>query len=158
MECLYSLIEMSQFQDWLSDNDKLGVVNKNKEEYRYNRIQFPSNVPISEMLSGKDINVKMITKKIYEKYVKNGSIYEINISFVLRNRFAQIVESQQMNNDNDWDWNQLMHVLDKCNHANKTLLMYSLTRFKQSEDFEEVRQIYRDHNNNDDGQLQIITN
>lgn len=158
MECLYSLIEMSQFQDWLSDNDKTGTIQRSdtgKEQYRYDRIDFPTNVPISEMLSGKDSNVEIITRKIYEKYVKNGSVYEINISFLLRKQFAQIIESQQLNDGKGQDWNQLMHVLDRCNHANRTLLMYSLTRFKQSDDFEEVRQIFHDH---DDVQLQITAN
>ena len=154
MECLYSLIEMTQFQDWLMDNDTNETIShKDKEEYRYNRIIFPSNVPISEMLSGKDVNVEIITQNMYEKYVKTGSEYEINISYTLRNQFSEIIV-QQIERHKEQDWlNELMDVLDKCNHANKTLLMYSLTRFKHSDDFDQVRKILQD-----DGQLQITTN
>ena len=79
--------------------------------------------------------------------------YEINISYALRSQFSKIV-IQQLEGQEEQNWlNQLMDVLNKCNHENKTWLTYSLTRFKHSDDFDEVRQILKD-----DGQLQIATN
>ena len=140
MECLLSVIEISQFQDYLMSNDgnfKIGADARHK--VRGSKITFPSNVPLSEFLCDAKKNnndIKIIIHEIYRKYISNGSEFEINIPSTIRSRFNEI------NQKSDIDWNDLMLLLEKCKQEMKILLMYSLTRFKATPQFDEVKQIF----------------
>eukprot|EP01083_Nonionella_stella_P213742 770614_1 len=90
MECLLAFIEISQYQDYL-----YGENIDNLDENNVQRVEFADNIPISEIIEAKEnvnkeynniflAHAKIKAHKLYNKYVKYGAEFEINISSVER--------------------------------------------------------------------------
>eukprot|EP01084_Bolivina_argentea_P286530 491537_1 len=138
IECLLCYIELSQFVQWLVQHEnKLKKLNrKNSVDIMMNEfancenqneevmlVQFKDFVPRSQIIdqdiSNKDdINLVIAKQKayyLYVKYICEGSLYEVNISYFLRARFMNIMDdydlwinsdtvgNNNVNNNNDID-------------------------------------------------------
>eukprot|EP01084_Bolivina_argentea_P007966 14909_1 len=135
MELVLSVIEMSQFQEFLFRNDlanEITEVTRNK----FTQISFAANIPLSEIIES-DKNAETKALMIYKKYIENGSQFEVNIAHSLRN-----VMSMHMDVEQAMDVNAVIVLLEECKMCMKTLLLFSLTRFKNTPQFEEIKHIF----------------
>ena len=149
MECLLSYIEFTQYQQYLINNfiDELNqnIVNK------INIVSFPSNVPISSIISTKQINDnpvsenKMKAFKLYKKYIECESEYEINISGEKRKKLDGIFGNVDnlINKYRNINNNDLLKCFNDSKETMKLLMLSSFHRFKQSDEFAQVQQIFR---------------
>ena len=90
MECLLSLIEITQYQQYALEqmpdpggSDDCGL------------IRFPNNIPISSIIADKESDFKVKAQEIYRKYIQIGSEYEINISWQKRAEFSNLFEDEE---------------------------------------------------------------
>ena len=151
MECLLSFIEMSQYQNYLIENDTENrltedEINMVKSE---NQIGFATNIPISEIIqwefNSKDSDqmfaFKMKAYKLYKKYIEVDSEFEINISSSERAKFAYIANLSSFLKLNT-NIKDLLLLFEESKKQMKLLLMYSLTRFKLTPEFEPIKHIF----------------
>ena len=138
MECLLSMIEIHQIEDYLCDND---VNNEIDQEAKQNlkRIVFPANVPETELLKYTDI--ADITRGVFMKYIESGSEFEVNIPSGLRSDFMSTLQKQNIN------WGDLMLLLERWKQEMRMLLMYSFGRFKKTAEFDQIIKIFNQEMN-----------
>ena len=121
MECLLSYTEFTQYN--IYSNDKL--LNKTVD----NTILPLNDIPKSSIVYNQDINesdtateVRMKAHKLFNKYVRIGATFEINISYLQRKALIDL-----MNNETEWlSNNDIKHerLCDIFNDSCKT--MYKL--------------------------------
>ena len=148
MECLLSFIEFTQFQNYLYghiDNE-----NKNNDFVPDKRITLAENIPISaiieqeEVLSddGKDdffvAQAKIKAHRLYNKYVRIGAEFEINISSTERRKIKNILESMDVLLDANVNINDLYIIFEECRESMIQWLQYSLTRMRYQSDFVQI--------------------
>ena len=100
MELLLSYIEFTHFQQSLKD-DKYKLDKSLAENIEYKLLEFPSNVPQSLIVHkqwalsiGDHLqNPKVKAYKLYNKYVKTGAEFEINVSYSTRKRCQSMLEN-----------------------------------------------------------------
>lgn len=154
MECLLSFIEIKQYQNYLIENDTNNIlteeqINNVKLE---NEIGFASNIPMSEIVErsfeSKDadqmFSFKMKAYKLYKKYIEVDSEFEINISSSERTKFAFIANLSSFLKMNI-NINDLLILFQESKKQMRLLLMYSLTRFKVTPEFEQIKEIFDDN-------------
>ena len=161
MECLLAYIELTQFQQYIiaqnKDNDKI----QEETLKKLKMIIFPSSIPMSKIV-GEDITLfkfnnlknhayeyKLKAHKLFNKYIKIGSEFEINLSYQQRNSWMGMMSTTS----NLWsfmhikvDLNELLLLIEQCKLTMTKLLDHSLTRFKTYAKFEEVEQIFNSSN------------
>ena len=148
---MLSFIEMSQFQNYLIENDNEQRISPDViAKIRLgNDMEFAKNIPISEIVErefkckndGQMSKLKMKVYQIYKKYIEVGSEFEINISSLQRSELKYIANLSsflQLNINMD----DLVMVFQDCKETMRLLLMYSLARFKSTKEFEEIEQIF----------------
>eukprot|EP01084_Bolivina_argentea_P156145 272111_1 len=154
MECLLSLIEFHQFEKYLI---------KKMFEMEYNNldipkikcIDFPENIPnslIVEMVENDSKNnsdtefcAKMKAHKLYEKYILTGSEFEINISGVMK-QSIDILENKQLLIECNIHLKDLILLFEPIKHEMIQLLQFSFFRFKQKEEYSQIKQIFAPDN------------
>ena len=143
MECLLSIIEFNQYQQYLlnHENDKIDSNTLNKVLL----FDFPSNIPISEIIEEKyddnqDIKMyKMKAHKLYLKYIRVGSEYEINISGVQRDEIANLLDNlNHLLSNNKITPNALFILFEQCKQEMFQLLQSSLHRFRYEDEFNQI--------------------
>ena len=166
LECLLSLIEIIQFKQvimqYIKDKDNDNDIDFSHIKY----IDFPSFVPKSEIVSSHISNfngdrwkeIKYRAYLLYIKYIENSheSEYQINISYELRSRFDNLMQTKNVWMD-EWvedtessseileqqeehkeDIEYKMRAYDLLNMFNSVsvdmiqLLEYSLNRYKNN--------------------------
>ena len=121
-ELLLSLVEFIQFKQAIHR-----IMQSDASSLRNNRfmsIEFPECVPKSSIVHDEEDDFEQKAYKLYTKYVRVGSEYEINISFGLR---AQLTHRFERNTE----VKALVSVFDDCCNEMQRLLGYSLSRFKE---------------------------
>ena len=152
MECLLSYIEFTQYQHYLINN----FINELDEDIvnKLNLVSFPSNVPISSIISTKQMDDndvensvsenKIKAFKLYKKYIKCESEHEINISYEMRKNLDDIFGNVDnlINKYTNINNNDLLKCFNDCKEAMQILMLSSFNRFKQSDEFIQVQQIF----------------
>ena len=149
MECMLFFIEVTQFQNYLIQNDEDSKIDNNiMTSISLGDAIFAENIPISEIVqfefepkNDKIYGFKMKAYKIYKKYIEVGSEFEINISAMERSKLAYIANLSSFLQVNT-DINDFLIMFEECKKAMRLLLMYSLTRLKLSPEFKEIEQIF----------------
>ena len=151
MECMLSFIEMSQYQNYLIQNDSEQAINSEIITKVRARSEngFAKNIPISEIIepefnSESDDQIfefKIKAYNIYKKYVQVGSEFEINVSSLTRSKLKYVADLSSFLNV-DTSINDLVMMFEECRIEMRLLLMYSLARFKATKEFEEIEQIF----------------
>ena len=163
VECALSLIEMIQFEQYIYKcmqvHDLLNEDGADEtERCLFRRIEFPSNIPLSYRIYGEIVTsidevkfdeldadkilvkCKDIAYQIAEKYIFNGSEYEINIRFSVRNRIKR-----QMKSYDDWmfnvkmDLSDLLNLYEPCCSAMYQLMTGTYDRFKSSAEYKRLQ-------------------
>lgn len=142
MELLLSYIEFSHFQQLLKqDKYKLDIALKENKEYKL--LEFPKNVPQSSIVSNQwalsigDSMQDPKTKayKLYNKYVKTGAEFEINVSYATRKKCQNMLENfSVLLEDETIQIEDLFKIFHECKKQVTGLLNNSLTRFKNTTD------------------------
>ena len=163
MECLLAYIELTQFQSYIikqnKDNDKIDDNTLKKLKI----IIFPSSIPMSKIveedtkiskfntLKNSAYEYKLKAHKLFDKYIKIGSEFEINLSYQQRNSWMGMMSTTS----NLWsfmhakvDLNELLITIEQCKKTMTKLLDHSLTRFKTYDKFQEVEQIFNNASTN----------
>ena len=145
MEILLAYLEFAQFQEFvqthLSDSD-MDIVDEN--------IRITSTVPVSMIVDctvapPDDIdmdavlyNTKIKAHKLFNKYVRSGSEYEINIKYDERNKLETILSDLDRLLQLNINLKDFYLLFKDCKNEMFTLLTFSLARFKQTKEFEEI--------------------
>jgi len=80
--------------------------------------------------------------QLYVKYVRPGAQWEINIAWDLRQNLRALLDDEQRWLGNP-QWNELLKLrdlFDKCCDVTRRLMNQSLTRFKNSDKFNKIKQ------------------
>eukprot|EP01084_Bolivina_argentea_P161792 281604_1 len=135
MENLLSYIEFTNYQRHLLKEYSEDILDNNHIKL----IEFAENVPSSLIVESKWAfgfndklhNPKIKAYKIYQKYIKIGSEFQINISSNQRKKVTKILNNYHLLlENNDIDINDLICIFNDCKQQVGTLLNHSLTRFK----------------------------
>jgi len=141
MELLLSLVEFIQFKQAIKGancsmkgtqqivtvtTDSIGPQESNIDvDDPFVNIELPDCVPESSIVHNENDSFQIKARKLYEKYIKIGSEYEINIASGLRKQSMDIFESTR----DDIICMEAVHtVFDGCCNEMIVLLGYSLTR------------------------------
>ena len=151
MECMLAFIEMSQFQNYLIQNDREQAITQEvatriKAE---NVMGFAKNIPVSEIIESEFnianveqiLDFKMKAYLIYKKYVELGSEFEINIPSTAKSKFKHVANLSTFLKTNT-TINDLVMMFEDCKTEMRLLLMYSLIRFRATEEFEAIEKIF----------------
>ena len=132
MECLLSLIEFLQWQEYILSKYDWFVPEMNNISIKY-EIVLPQSIPRSEIIFDNYDSDKMKAYKLFQKYVAVGSQYEINISSQTRVELIRKMGNLQewLRNDNIDDL-YLFSLFNKCCVEMIRLLNGSFARFKQT--------------------------
>lgn len=162
MECLLAYIELTQFQSYIikqnKDNDKINEDTLKKIKI----IEFPSSIPMSKIveedtkiskfntIKNSAYEYKLKAHKLFDKYIKIGSEFEINLSYQQRNSWMGMMSTTS----NLWsfmhakvDLNELLITIEQCKKTMTGLLDHSLTRFKTYDKFQAVEKIFSNTSN-----------
>lgn len=150
MECLLSLTEFTHYTKFVIDCFKIDI-DRLKQNGQLSQdfmiVKLPNNVPPSgiviecmndERFSGKnELQCKMIAFKLYEKYIKIGAPYEINIYDETRMMLTSLMTSGYsdtwMENESTMSGLQLLTIFDGCCHEMIKLLTISFARLTTKE-------------------------
>merc|ERR1712154_117155 len=156
-ECLLSMIEILQFKQRIATeglknishrNDNhltvMGVQsNQNEEEDSKQFIILPKGCPQSAIVYGEEYNdYKSMARAIYNKYIRIGSEFEVNIDYAARNLYRNLLEDEQ-----SWKGNiiyddpqKLYYLFNPCIDKMVQLISPSFTRFRQSKQYKLLKE------------------
>eukprot|EP01084_Bolivina_argentea_P099121 178188_1 len=142
LECLLSLIEVSQFENYLINDEiheiKEEIINKVNGA---NFIDFSESIPMSSIVeSTDDLDAKAY--KIYQKYIAVGSEFELNIPGDMKQKWIRKVAVQW--GETKIDVNELMLLLEDVRREMRLLLTFSLMRFMKTIEFGSVIEMNQD--------------
>lgn len=151
MENLLSYIEFTQFQEMAMDE----LENPdNADPELVSMIRLPPNIPLSAILEvkapgfnsrespnrqQKKLELKLKAHYLYNKYIKVGSEFEINISGMQRDLIANMLDNLDdlLQNDNI-RIDDIFEQFEECKMEMFALLKTSLDRYKYDASFEEL--------------------
>merc|ERR1712154_237642 len=132
MELLLSLVEFIQFKQMIK-RECTDIEDMDDTVTNLATINLASCVPKSNIVFHDSDSSKTKALRLYRKYVRVGSEYEINVCSVSRSILMDLFENRyDSNSDDEWDWNgnSLYSLFDDCCKEMQKLLGYSLSRFK----------------------------
>ena len=148
LECILSVIEFIQFKKKIYDYCKENNQDLDDEYNKY--LILPSNCPQSIIVYPNDENIinefsnkyyKLIAYKLYNKYIKVGSKFEINLAYQDRKKYLRL-----MDNYGEWILElkyssniKLFNLFDLCIKEMCCLLLSSFIRFKKSNQYQILR-------------------
>ena len=140
IELLLALIEMNQFKKFI--NDRLKGINGVTENIQI--VDFPESIPTALTIETKwnDDEMKDIKTKayhIYNKYVKEDSSLEINISYKQRGDLKRKLDDlSRFLQNKAVGLQELLIIFDDVMDELIQLLQFSMNRFKNQSEFEQV--------------------
>ena len=147
MELLLSYIEFQQFEDYI----KSLIDDPDESKTKTTTLTFPESVPSSEIINThtteSDVSIgndkdcvlrdaKIKAHKIFNKYIKCGCQYEINIEYKQRQKLTVLLgdlDALMVYNVNLLD---LKSLFAECKNEMFTLLTWSLGRFKTKKEYQ----------------------
>ena len=166
MELLLSYIEISQYQKYVIElsNEEINI---NVDKYK--QMVLPSNLPVSSILQKErkygtesiknektqstamneqlesaniDNNLKLKGYSLYKKYIKIGSEFEINIIWQQREALMEVFDNHSVLLNNQTTMNHIFQLFEVCKEEMVTLMGYSLDRFMQKDEFQQLRLLF----------------
>ena len=148
MECLLSFIEFSQFEQvamlHLDDPSSLN----------YHFISFPSNIPLSAIIEDTQcaddgdvvVRMKVMAHKLYLKYIREQSEFEINIGSRLRRHSDAILgDLDRLKENQSIKIKDLVELIEASRMEMFKYLEHSYTRFKRRKEWKRVESVLRGH-------------
>lgn len=105
-ECLLSIIEMTQYKEWVFNKQlstkqrKKALASKSSDRFNTELwLELPPNIPQSRIMYAEEYprlrSVRDVALQVYRKYVKRGAFYEINLQWQTRNGLSRWMESDE---------------------------------------------------------------
>lgn len=152
MECLLAFIEISQFQRYLMDHMNQDDVT----DLGIDLIEFPLNIPLSEIIANKvnidntnncsdDIQLyeaKVKGHKLFNKYIRTGCEFEINISALDRDELGNMLMDLSQLFVYNITAKDIILLFEKAKSEMYNLLLFSLSRWRQQHDFAQILSLY----------------
>jgi len=150
MEELLAFIEFNQYLGYLKDI-QLSLMHEGHKD-RISELSFPDNVPLSEILecreNGAEIHRHGVTQldmakikahKLYLKYMAAGSEFEIKLSPATKETLAaRFGDLKALLDDKKCTEEDLILMFDNCKAAVRRSLIFSMARFRETDEFEEA--------------------
>eukprot|EP00483_Globobulimina_turgida_P002879 UN02884 len=137
-ECLLSVIKFIAFREHVKGKGDI-INNTTTSTKRLNlelsQIILPADIPRSSIVFDSQYDNKSKAQQLFDKYIKIGSDYEINISAKKRNALSQLFGNTQIENDAAFDD---PCIFDICIEDMLTLLGYSFSRFQNKPEFRKL--------------------
>ena len=138
MEILLSYFEFRQYEKYVND---IFILNIEDNVLR----DFPS-VPLSGIITkydnDKTLNeiekIKHIIYDLYWKYIREQSLYQINLTYRQRSTFADLCEDKEILLQKNLTSKELHDIFNDCISEMKTLLGYSLARACNRQDVKDL--------------------
>lgn len=145
MEVLLSWLEIYQYQIYVisqCNNSDDSVLDLDNIEL-YNDMDIcMEKLPHSVIVYDDNKSLYEKARMIYEKYMNDGSEYEINISWKLRNKLREtMVDSTSFDDERVMTKQDLLELFEECKMEMLQLLGYSHDRFKQMDEYQQIRDI-----------------
>eukprot|EP01084_Bolivina_argentea_P039914 73751_1 len=160
LEIIVSFIELIQFQQFIHDkltqSDYDIEEKKDDEELLYLQVKFHSSIPQSQIVYGdqkswdknnrkyRDVflsNCRVKTHRLFVKYVEYGiSEFELTFENDDRNHVNDLLQDEYdwIHND-EVDLKQLLDLFQGCCNELFSLMLQSLSRFQQTEQYKELK-------------------
>ena len=136
-ECLLSLIEMQQFKERIVRDKSVQI-----DEHTNECFMLPKSCPRSQLVHGHGRNdYKTMAFEIYHKYIRIGSLFEINIDYNTRHLYRSLLENEekwQQNVEYD-DAKKLYCLFNPCIERMIQLSSPAFTRFKKTTKYRLLR-------------------
>eukprot|EP01084_Bolivina_argentea_P282974 484527_1 len=145
VECLLSYIEFSQFEEFCIN--KFISAQELEQLKRFDFICFPNNIPISGIIESNSVNkeeifasdLRIMAHLIYEKYVRVGAEFEININSDDRKKLREALGDLEIClSENSVTITEIVMLFEKARMEMYRFLLFSFRRFKQDNDWEAV--------------------
>eukprot|EP01084_Bolivina_argentea_P152153 265458_1 len=153
MECLLAYIEISQFQIYL----KKRIIKYQHKDVKL--IEFPQNIPLSSIIEQNvdehkcddDVfidNAKEQAHALFNKYIANGSEFQINIPSQQRDVLVDLLDDLEQLKNRNVNLDDLFLLFESSKNEMFSLLKFSLDRFKENyQVFTEVIKIFEKFEN-----------
>ena len=145
MECLLSLIEITQYQQYcLKEMSMSNDLDRDNNKYDHGLISFPYIVPLSAILENEKTDFKRKAYEIYNKYIKIGSEFEINISWDSRVLFRNMFDDEEFfTNNAKIKMMDVFLLFDEARLQMMRLLINSLSRLKQQPEYDTIKALFK---------------
>lgn len=143
---------MNQFQQYMINHHQNGSISTNTLE-QCAVWDFPDNIPLSSIIPQTEVvkpkgeadgdymvKYKECALKLFDKYIKTGAQFEINISYVEHERLCGLFDDMNTLLELNMNLKDLLLLFEPSKRAMFKLLGFSLTRFKTKDDFKNVQQ------------------
>ena len=145
IECLVSMIEIQQFQEFLMDHisEKVCIIKLPSDITRSFIFEKYQDELIKQDKNDIALDVaKLMAHELYLKYIKVGACLEINIAAKLRKQATDILGDKQRLKNINVTMSDLLHLFDEIRNEMRILLTYSHLRFKEKEEYKTVIQLF----------------
>merc|ERR1711902_199515 len=115
----------------------MGIANEirlEKADDFYLTVELAECIPKSSIVFNQTEDFERKASRLYRKYIRIGSEFEININYSLRKQLMDRFDTQSNSNSNE-QRDELHSVFDKCCKEMTKLLRFSLTRFKTKPEY-----------------------
>lgn len=110
--------------------------------YEFSDDGVPESKIVFDEMFNDNSNYKVIAYKLYLKYIRTGSEFEINISGRLRRRCDEIMDiSKNPKSNSDELTIEFLKLFNRCNNANLQLMKGSLFRFRLTVEYQELKKL-----------------
>eukprot|EP01084_Bolivina_argentea_P148361 259402_1 len=166
IECLLSVIELGQFEKFICELMKKHGTPTKLPTLQLEHVIKNSNIPTSDILENQErlqnfisesaasrsnsviieLNeAKLKAHKLYNKYIRIGSEFEINLPSYMRKQIANILgDVSKLVQNKDLQLTDLLLVFKSAKDEMKKYLNYSYTRWKQQKEFQQVVVLFMD--------------
>eukprot|EP01084_Bolivina_argentea_P125652 222597_1 len=150
IELLLSFIEFTQFEKYVLNLIQNDLPSKELLRFHSEAVIKHSNVPQSNILEHQPSlknedtilnDAKVKAQKLYDKYVRTGSEFEINLPSWMRKKITNKLGDNYVQLT---DLSDLLILFQKAKVEMKKYLGYSYTRFKQQKEFQQIIQLFVD--------------
>ena len=141
-ECVLSMIEFIQFkakiyEDKLRMTDQAGAMSMDSVNEEMDLFNLPTACPQSDIVFDETKGFKQIALDLYQKYVEQGSEWEINVAYKTRGFYEDLFEDEAewMANEEYEDDANLYALWDRAIGEMNSLIKAAFVRFKSSTQF-----------------------
>ena len=129
-ECLLSIVEFIQFKN--------KIIRQNEDiQFEINEIQLPRSF-IKSSIVNQDMDYKDIADRLYNKYIRAGSEWEINIDYGNRKRYKDLFEHGNESLSSN-DIQEFYSLFDPCIEAMIHLIMPAFARFRNGKQYQMIQ-------------------
>eukprot|EP01083_Nonionella_stella_P189749 702370_1 len=175
IECLLSFIEIAQFEKYILESMEDEEALTLRSPPIIEHVIMHSNIPESLILQNKLsvqprdsakpsdkqlFDAKIRAHQMYNKYIRIGSEFEINISSLMRKRLMDLLDDKQRLMDSSITLANLAVIFEQSKYEMKRLLTYSYSRFRLRDEFDEVVALFahkkKDHKSDKNNMDKVV--